>query len=445
MITTRYARTGDVSIAYQVTGDGPVDIVYLPGWVSNVEVMWEEPETAAFLQRLASFSRLIAFDKRGTGMSDRVAPDQLPGLEVRMADLAAVMEAAGSNRATLMGHSEGGNLAILYAATYPDRVDKLILIGSYARRIWSEDYPWAPTREERQAEVRAAAQGWGEPEDYVGWIAPSRAGDLPFVQWLGRYLRLSATPRDAATLLEMNSQIDTTMILPSIQVPTLCVYKTRDVDVKVEEGRWIAGRIPTARLVEIDSADHWLAGEGSDQLLDAVEEFVTGQHPPARSTRMLTTVLFTDIVGSTVRASEMGDEAWRRLLESHHALVRNEISRFHGREISTAGDGFLATFDGPARAVRAGQAITAGVTALGLQVRAGVHTGEVELVGDDIAGLSVHIGARIAALGGPGEVLVSRTVKDLVAGSGLEFADRGEHPLKGVPEPWRVYAALAEA
>ncbi len=307
------------------------------------------PGLASFLERLASFSRVISFDKRGTGMSDRVPGDRLPDLETRMEDMTAVMDTAGSEKTVVMGHSEGGALSILFAATHPERVEKLILIGSYAKRIQSEDYPWAPTREAREAEIEAIPDMWGSPDVALA-LAPSRAEDQAFTSWLSRYMRLSASPRDAQALLRMNTEVDTRAVLPAIRVPTLCIYKTRDTDVNVEEGRWIASQIPGARLVEIDSADHWLAGEGSAEMLDGIEEFVTGETPVAPVTRMLTTVLFTDIVGSTDLASEMGDQAWRHLLDSHNAVVRRELARWRGREISTAGDGsWPPSMDPPAR------------------------------------------------------------------------------------------------
>ncbi len=442
MPETRYARSDDVNIAYQVVGDGPRDLIYVPGWVSNVEIMWDDPVMAGFLERLASFARVILFDKRGTGMSDRVPPDQLPSLEVRMDDLRAVMDEVGSEKATLLGHSEGGAMSVLFSATFPERVERLILVGSYAKRVWSEDYPWAPTPEERDVVIRETEESWGKPNSMAMHMAPSLAGDEAFKHWISRYTRLGASPKDAATLLRMNTDIDTRSILPSISMPTLCIYKTGDLDVKVEEGRWIASRIPNSRLVTIQGGDHWLAGGGHDEVLDAIEEFVTGNLPSQPITRVLTTVLFTDIVGSTDTASRMGDEAWRALLDRHNKIVRARIAQFGGQEVSTAGDGFLVRFDGPARAVKAAWAMSSALSSIGLEIRAGVHTGEVELIDDDIAGLSVHIGARISNLGGPGEVLVSRTVKDLVAGSGIAFEDRGIHELKGVPDSWQVFAAV---
>jgi pimeloyl-ACP methyl ester carboxylesterase len=439
---TRYARSGDVNIAYQVVGDGPQDLVYVPGWISNIEVMWEEPSMAGFLRRLASFSRLILFDKRGTGMSDRVALDQMPSLEARMDDVRAVMDAVGSESATLLGHSEGGNMCILFASTYPERTEGLILASSWATRVPSEDYPWAPTPEERAIEIAEVERTFGDPAALPPWLAPSRMHDDAYRTWLARYFRLGASPRTAAHLLEMNTQIDTTDILTTIRVPTLCLYKTNDTDVRLEEGRWIASRIPGAKFVEIPGADHLLNAAGADQVLDEIEEFVTGYRIGPRSERALATVLFVDIVGSTEMAARLGDQSWRELLERYQAVVGAEVTRFRGRVIGWEGDGMLATFDGPARAINAARSTIEAVQALGISVRSGLHTGEVEIVGDDVAGLAVHIGARVAALARPDEVLVSRTVKDLVAGSGIRFDDRGVHDLKGVPDTWQVYAAV---
>ena len=434
-----YAKSGDVSIAYQVTGAGERDLVYVPGWVSNIEVMWEDPGLARFLGRLSSFARLITFDKRGTGLSDAVSVGDLPTLEVRMDDLRAVMDAAGSQRATLFGHSEGGNMCVLFAATYPDRTDGLILTGSYARRIRSPEYPWAPTWEERSAAIEETERTWGDP-GVVDYYAPSRAQDPVFKAWVQRYTRLSASPRAAAALMRMNSQIDVTAVLPSIRVPTLLLYRVDDPDVNVAEGRYIASKIPEAKLVELAGADHFFWAGDPEPLIQEIEEFVTGHRTAADQERVLATVLFTDIVGSTEKASVLGDQSWRDLLNRHNAAIRQELGRWRGREVKTAGDGFLATFDGPARAIRCAKAISEAVRPLGLEVRCGLHTGEIEVVDEDVAGVAVHIGARIAAMAAPSEVLVSRTVKDLVAGAGLQFSARGVHSLKGIPEQWEVYA-----
>ena len=437
---TRYARSGKVNIAYQVTGEGPLDLVYVPGWVSHVELAWEEPTLASFLARLGSFSRLITFDKRGTGLSDRVPDDQLPTLEQRMDDLRAVMDASGSQRAALFGVSEGGNMSILFAATYPQRTAALVTFGCFAKRVWSPDYIWAPKLESRELEYEHVEREWGKLMD-LSQLTPSRINDAEFVRRLSTYLRRSASPSAAVALLRMNTQIDVRAVLPAISVPTLVVHRTDDHDVSVEEGRWMAARIPGARFVEMPGDDHlpWVGDQ--DAVLDEVQEFLTGVRPARDVDRVLATVLFTDIVGSTERLACVGDKAWRGLLDRHHAMVRKEFVAFRGREVNAAGDGFFATFDGPARAVRCALRVQEGARVLGIAVRSGLHTGEVELAGDNVAGLAVHIGARVCALAEGDQTLVSSTVKDLVSGSGLRFTDRGVHVLKGVPGEWRLYAA----
>jgi class 3 adenylate cyclase len=432
---TRYAKSGDVNIAYQVVGEGPVDLVLVPGFVSHLDLDWEEPRYAHFLRRLASFSRLIMFDKRGTGLSDR--PGGLPDLETRMDDVRAVMDTVGSERAALLGYSEGGPMCILFAATYPERTSALVLYGTYAkRRDPDDDYPWAATWEERQAYADQVEREWGEEAD-LGTMAPN--ADEAMVRWWHVRARASASPGSAKALILMNSQIDVRGVLSSIRIPTLVLHRFGDRDSRLEEGRYIARRISGARFIELEGQDH-APFIDPDQILDEVEEFLTGVRRGPESDRVLATVLFTDIVGSTERASELGDRRWRELLEQHHAVVRRHIDRFQGREIDTAGDGFLAAFDGPARAVRCARAIGDALRELGIDVRAGLHTGECELVDGKVAGVAVHTGARVAARAGPGEVLVSQTVKDLVAGSGIEFEERGEHVLKGVPGQWRLYA-----
>ena len=436
---TRYARSGELSIAYQVVGGGPFDLVYVPGWVSNIELMWEEPGLARFLERLASFSRLILFDKRGTGLSDPVPTDGLPTLEERMDDVRAVMDAVGSERAALLGHSEGGNMCVLFTATYPERTTALILVGSYAKRLRSKDYPWAPTVEERTREIEETEATWGSPEAFQV-LAPSKASDQAFQRWIGRYLRQSASPKAAAALMRMNTQIDVRDVLPTIGVPTLLIYRTDDADVQVDEGRYIAERIPGSTFVELPGIDHLMWTGDTDALLDEIEGFLTGVRRGPDPDRVLATVLFTDVVGSTETANRVGDRAWRSLLDRHHQLIRRELERWRGREIDTAGDGFLATFDGPARAIRCAVAATEGVRDLGLQIRAGLHTGEVEIANGNVRGIAVHIGSRVSSLAAPGEVLVSRTVADLVAGSGIVLVERGEHELKGIPGTWHVYA-----
>jgi class 3 adenylate cyclase len=434
-----YARSGDVNIAYQVVGDGPIDLVLVSGFVSHLELDWAEPRSAHFLSRLASFSRLIRFDKRGTGLSDR--PGGLPDLETRMDDVRAVMDAAGSRRAALFGYSEGGPMSILFAGTYPERTTALVLYGTYAkRRDPDDDYPWAQTWEARQAYADQVEREWGWEAD-MHRMSPSP--DQAMSVWWATRARAAASPGAARDLILMNSQIDVRALLPAIRVPTLVLHRSGDLDSRPEEGRYIADRIPGARFVELPGDDHlpWMDG---DQVLDEVEEYLTGVRRAPEPDRVLATVLFTDIAGSTEKAAALGDHAWLELRETHHALVRRELERFRGREIDTAGDGFLATFDGPARAIRCAGAVTQAVRALGLEVRAGVHTGEIELAGDKVGGIAVHIGARVAARAEPGEVLVSSTVKDLVAGSGIVFDDRGPAELKGVPGEWRLFSVVSE-
>lgn len=439
---TRYAQVDGLHIAYQVVGDGATDLVHIPGFVSNVELAWEEPLFARFLERLASFSRLILFDKRGTGMSDRVPGAQLPTLEQRLDDLTAVLNAVGSDQPVLFSHSEGGNMAVMFAATYPERTRALITAGIFAKRQWSPDYPWAPTPEERKHSIEQVERDWGGTSWLLD-VAPSAAHDEQFMRRLATYFRRSASPGAAAALFRMNTSIDVRSALPVIQAPTLVLHRTGDRDAKVEEGRWIASQIPNARFVELPGDDHipWVGD--ADGLLDLVEEFVTGAPACRGDDRQLATLLFTDLVRSTETAVRIGDRAWRDLLDRHEADVRRQLLRFRGRELDTAGDGFLASFDGPARAIRAAVAIRDGAERDGLQVRAGIHTGEVQVHGRKFAGIAVHVGARVAATAGPGEILVSRTVRDLVAGSGLDLEDRGIFHLKGVPEPWQLYAVRA--
>jgi pimeloyl-ACP methyl ester carboxylesterase len=434
---TCYARSGDVNIAYQVVGDGPLDLVLVPGWMSNIEVFWEEPLAVRFFERLASFSRLILFDKRGTGLSDRVA--DVPNLETRMDDVRAVLDAVHSPRAALLGYSEGGPMCALFAATYPERTASLIMIGSYARRIWAPDYPCGTPRPVWDDFAHSVVRDWGGPVGLEA-RAPSVANDPRFRDWWARYLRLSGSPATGRAVLIMNAEIDVRHVLPAIRVPTLILHNVNEQTIPVEAGRHLARHIPNAKYVELPGVDHLPFAGNADAILDEIEEFLTGTRRGVEPDRVLATVLFTDIVDATRKASEVGDRRWRDLLEAHHGAVREELSRFRGREIDTAGDGFLAAFDGPARAVRAASAIRSDVKRLGLEIRAGLHTGECEIMGTKLSGVAVHIGARIASLAGAGEVLVSSTVHDLVAGSGLRFEDRGLHTLKGVPGDWRVYA-----
>jgi pimeloyl-ACP methyl ester carboxylesterase len=434
---TRYAKSGDVHIAYQVVGDASRDLVLVPGWVSHVEHLWDEPAVARFLTRLSSFSRLILMDRRGTGLSDPVA--SLPTLEERMEDLRAVMDAAGSQKAALFGISEGGPMTSLFAATYPDRTTGLVLYGTFARGTADPEYPWRPTSEQIQRALNRMEAEWGTGVSARAF-APSLRQDAAQMEAWGRIERLSVSPGGMRMLIQMAMDADVRSVLPAIRVPTLVLHRTGDRVTRVEGARYIADRIPGARYVELPGDDHYPWIGDQDALLDEVEEFLTGVRPVPEPDRMLATVLFTDIVGSSERAAELGDRAWGDLLERYYAIARREKDRFKGREVSTAGDGYFAAFDGPARAVRCACAIRDAVRALGIEIRAGLHTGECEVKGEKIGGIAVHIGARVAAAAGPGEVLVSSTVKDLVAGSGLRFADRGTRVLKGVPGEWRLYA-----
>jgi len=437
---TRYVRADGLNIAYQVVGDGPFDLVYVPGFVSNVELSWEEPLFALFLERLASFSRLILFDKRGTGMSDRVPTGELPSLEERVDDLTAVLDAVGSDEAALFSHSEGGNVAVMFAATYPERTRALVTAGIFAKRVRSEDYPWAPTTEERARAIEQVEADWGGTSWLID-LVPSCADDEPFKARLASYFRQSASPGAAAALFRMNTNIDIRSVLPTISVPTMVMHRIGDRDANIEEGRWIAARIPGARFIELAGEDHipWVGD--AQALLDLVEEFLTGGvQGTAEFDRVLASVLFTDIVGSTKMASALGDRRWRELLDSHDKLTRSYVEKYRGRVVKSTGDGALAIFDGPARSVRCASALRDALAGLGIALRAGIHTGEIEQRGDDVGGIAVHIAARVQALAEPGQVLVSRTVTDLVAGSGLEFDDLGEHYLKGIPGARRLYA-----
>jgi class 3 adenylate cyclase/alpha-beta hydrolase superfamily lysophospholipase len=437
---TRYAKTADgVHIAYQVVGDGPVDLVFVIGWTSNVEALWEEPELARYLERLASFSRLILFDKRGVGLSDRVPEDHLPGLETRMDDVRAVMDAAGSERAVIYGISEGGPMSILFAATYPERTIGLLLYGTAA------DYTErdiSPSESEDYLEYIDANWGTLEHARYEirAWGAPSRADDERLVGWLASYLRRAASPGAAIALTRMNREINASHALPAIHVPTLVIARSGDLDFPIEDVRRMSGQIQGAELIEFPGDDHFFWLGGYEGMMAEIERFVGGlREEEAQLERSLATVLFTDIVGSTDTAAALGDRAWKALVETHHERVRGQLARYRGREVDTAGDGFFATFDGPARAVRCASSIVTAIRPLGVEVRAGVHTGEVESIDGKVGGLAVVIGSRVGALAGPSEVLVSQTVKDLTAGSGLAFQDAGEHELKGVPDRWRLY------
>jgi class 3 adenylate cyclase len=433
----RFARSGDVDIAYHVVGDGPVDLVYVEGAYTHLEVAWELPQYRRWCERLGEFTRLIRFDKRGLGMSDRV-----PGattLEERMDDIRAVMDAASSERAAIIGESEGGPLSMLFAAAHPERTVGLILQGAEVRERKDGEWPWGEaTDEEAEAYYASLSERWGKGIGF-GYLVPS-VGDVEWGRaWLGRLALHAATPGAWEGFARMAHEIDVRHVAPVINVPTLIVHAVEDQVCHVENARFLARAIPGATYVELPGGDHvpWFDPE---ETLAEIREFLTGRRETASPDRMLATVLFTDLVGSTERATQLGDRRWRDLLEQHHASVRRELTRFDGQEVDTAGDGFFATFDGPARAIRCAQAVIESVRPLGLDVRAGLHTGEVELADRKIAGIAVNIGARVAARAGAGEVLVSGTVRDLVAGSGLEFEDRGAAELKGVPGEWRLFA-----
>ncbi len=437
---TRYAKSGDVNIAYQVVGDGPFDLVLVHGWVQSFDPGWEIDAIKRFYLRLASFSRLILFDKRGMGLSDRVAPGDLPTLETRMDDMRTVLDAVGSERAAVLGHSEGGTMCALFAATHPERTQALVVVGGAARTRWAPDYSMGATDDELEELERSIQESWGVDavRPLLQQLSPSIVADEELVQAYARAAVRAASPAAAAALTRMTAMNDIRHVLPAIRVPTLVLYRADEA--LAEASRYMGDRIPGAKVVELPGGDHmpWVGDQ--DAVVDEIEEFLTGARPHPALDRVLATVLFTDIVGSTQFAAELGDRRWRGVLEQHNTLVRRELDRFRGQELGTAGDGFLATFDGPARAIACAVSIRDQARALGLEIRFGLHTGELELAGSDIRGIAVHTGARVAGMAGSGEVLVSSTVKDLVAGSGLEFADRGTHELKGVPGEWRLYA-----
>jgi len=436
---TQYARSGDIHIAYQVIGDGPIDLVYVPSWMSQVEVYWEEPRIARYFERLASFSRLIMFDRRGTGLSDPV--QGTPTLEEQMDDVVAVLDAAGSKEASVFAWLEGGAMAALFAATHPGRTRGLVLYEAMPKMSWAPDYDWPPTREQREAAMEAFP--WGDGSRIIG-LWPRAANDPKLMEWAGRLERLSASPGTARKLFMMNAEVDIRAVLPSISVPTLVVHRAQDRFVDVRHSRYLAEHIPGARYVELAGDEVFSFGSGQDSLVDEVEEFLTGTRRAPHPERVLATVMFSDIVGSTQRAAELGDRRWRDVLSSVEGTVKRELSAYRGRAVKSMGDGFLATFDGPARGIRCAVAIRDAVhDQFGLELRSGLHTGEIELIGSDVGGIAVHIGARVGASAGPGEVVVSGTVKDLVVGSGISFEDRGDHELRGVPGEWRLWAVAA--
>ncbi len=433
---TRYARSGDVHIAYQVFGDGPRDIVLIPGTISHVELYWESPPNRHLLERLSSFARVIVFDKRGQGLSDRVGEQTL---EERIGDVRAVMDAVGSERATIYGWSEGGAMSLLFAATYPERTSALVLFGSFASMHAGA---WAIAPDQFERFIHMVGRRWGQGV-LVNLNAPSRAGDEAFVRWWAQLERASASPGSIVSLIRANYGIDVRHVLPAISAPTLIFHRVHDSLVPVEAGRYLAENIPGARYVELPGEDHMiqtLDTDVLDDMIDGIEELLTGTRQRPEPDRMLATLMLNDIVGSTERVVTIGDRQWNELLTGYYAAVRAELQAFRGSEVNTTGDGVLATFDGPARAIRCAQSIRERVRGLGIRIRTGLHTGECELIDDGIGGIAVHIAARVAAEAGADEVLVSSTVKDLVAGSRLKFDDRGARQLKGVPGEWRLYA-----
>jgi len=434
----RYATNGEIHLAYRTIGEGPRDLVLVEGAITNLEVLWDIAEYRSYCKQLASFSRLIIFDKRGMGLSDRV---RIGTLEERMDDVRAIMDDAGSESAVLMGVSEGGPMSMLFAATYPQRTQALVLCGAEVKEETTEDWPWGESTRaeiEEYLTIENMLERWGKGLA-IGYFAPSRKDDERLREVFGRLQIQSASPHDAVAFIRMAHEIDVRHVAPSINTPTLIVHRTDDRVCHVENARWLAKNVRGATYVELPGIDHvpWIDG---DDIMEEVREFLTGVREPAEPERVLATVLFTDLVGSTEHARELGDRRWKETLERHNEIVRHDLARFRGREIDTAGDGFFATFDGPARAIRCARSIVDDVRNVGLDVRAGLHTGEVELAGEAVRGIAVHTGARVAARAGAGEVLVSQTVKDLVAGSGIEFEERGAHALKGIPGEWRLYA-----
>jgi len=432
-----YARNGGVHIAYTVVGEGPVDLVYTNGIWSNLEALWEEPRWVRYAERLASFSRLIVFDMRGVGLSDRGT--EPPFLELMMDDAGAVMDAAGSETAALFGAGRGGVSAMLFAATHPERVRALVLYDTWAKLLRSEDHPHGVTAEQDDAFIERFVAEMGSARN-LDLQAPTGLGDERFVRWWARFERLITSPAGFEELAAVRRDTDVRAVLPAIHAPTLVLHRAGDRIVPVEQGRYLGETIPNATFVELAGDDHIPFVGDADAIVDEVQEFLTGARSAPETDRILATVLLTDIAGSTDRAAALGDRGWRELLERHHASVRSELERFRGVEIDNAGDGFMASFDGPARAIRCACAIEEATSQLGLDVKAGVHTGECERIGDKLGGIAVHIAARVAGAAAPGEVLVSQTVRDLVAGSGIEFDDKGAHELKGVPETWRLYS-----
>ena len=440
---TRYAKSGELSIAYQVHGEGPVDLLLAPGYLTHLEQNQWWPGYEHFLERLRSFSRLILFDRRGTGLSDRILA--LGSFEELLDDIRAVLDATSSEKVALVGQAEGGPMCALFAATFPERTSALVLNASYARRMWAPDYPWGLDDASRKRILEGYEARWGSERFALRALARSMEGDAEFRRWYTQACRFAGTPGSARAWFEAQMQIDIRDVLPAIRVPTLIVHRIDDPVVPIQASRHLAENISGAKLVELPGEDHFPFVGDADGLVDEVEEFLTGSRPTREPDRVLATVLFTDIVGSTEHAAELGDRRWTELLAEHHRIVRAELDRHRGKIVRIEGDGALSTFDGPARAVNCATAILRALTSLGLEIRAGLHTGEIELAATGAEGIAVHIGARVASLAAPGEVLTSSTVKDLVVGSGIAFVDRGTHALKGVPGEWQLYAVDGEA
>ena len=434
----RYAKSGDLHIAYIVEGEGqPIDVMWIPPWISQVEYLWSERSLQRVLKRITSFARLITFDRRGSGLSDPFWG--APTLEDQMDDLIAVMDAAGSERVAVFGTLEGGPMAALFAATYPERVSALVLYATFARATWAPGYEWAWPAEVRKQHMDAEVEHWGEGRVVAG-VAPSELDDFSFLEWAGRLERLAASPSTIRRIMDLIGEVDVRDVLPSIRVPTLVMHRRDDSFIKIEHSRYLAQHIPDARYVELEGRDNMFSLGDTEALIGELEEHLTGARHEHEPDRMLATVMFTDICDSTRRAAEMGDRGWRFLLERHDALFRQALDRHRGREVKRTGDGFLATFDGPARAIRCAASVAEAMGSLGIEVRAGLHTGELEVMDGDLGGLAVHIAARVMDAASPSEVLVSGTVKDLVVGSGIGFETRGEHQLRGVPGEWRLFA-----
>jgi pimeloyl-ACP methyl ester carboxylesterase len=439
----RYAKSGELNLAYQCFGEGPGSIVFIPGLLNHIETTWAIPEFAQFCRRLAAFSRVVLFDKLGTGLSDRLPPGDRPTLEHRIDDIVAVMTAARLEKAALFGTADGGPGAAMFAATYPERTTALILYGTWSRLSTAEDYPFGHPRKSLEDSLKMVEQRWGNEAAplLLRRLAPSLLHDAQWCRAVARMERLAASPSAAVSLHRIMFETDIRAILPTIRVPTLVLHTSGDRIFSVEHGRYLARRIPGARLVELDGVDHFPFHENGATIADLIQEFLTGTRPDIEVERVLATILFIDIAGSTQKVAEIGDRRWAELLEEYHERSRIEITRHRGVVVDTAGDGLLATFSGSGRAIRCAAAIREVIRPLGLDVRAGVHTGEIETKNNRVAGIAVHIGARVASLADPGEILVSRTVKDLVAGSGITFLDRGTHSLKGVPDTWDLFAA----